>query len=111
MNEDNLDPKLAALFASAHRAYPSEAYTDRVMARIDKARSRTMVVGIVCSVLLAVIAVPAHEVALHIAEILLVPLIQLDDSLLAELLVPLNSVGAILSIVIVLMRIAHRKLF
>ena len=60
---------------------------------------------------LALIAVPLEDFVLGITHFLLLTLVELDNTLIADLLAPVNSVGSLLSLILLTLRIAHKQLF
>lgn len=114
MTEDR-DPLLQSLFANAEQDLREETFTNQVMVRAGQLRRRSLVMWI-CVDLAIVICVWLLAAPLQAAVNLLLPslttsLVDLDNRLLAELLLPVNNVASVLALVAIGLRSAYRRLF
>ena len=109
-NEDH-DPILDELFSEFGDDLPGEQFTGEVMVRTDRAKRWIVARRIVLGVLLGLLAIPLENFALAFAHILAVTLIDLEHGLAAQLLAPLNTVGSLLSVILLGLRIAHKRIF
>jgi hypothetical protein len=109
------DPMLQALFADAEQDLQEDAFTGRVMvsARLQKRRA---LIGWICFDLMIVICVWLLAAPLQSAVNLLLPslttsLVDLDNRLLAELLLPVNNLASVLALLAIGLRSAYRRFF
>jgi hypothetical protein len=114
MTEDR-DPMLQALFANAEQDLQAEAFTHQVMASA-RLRKRRTVIGWICIDLVIVICVwllaaPLQSVVNLLLPSLTTSLVDLDNRLLAELLLPVNNVASLLALVAIGLRSAYRRFF
>lgn len=98
MNDDR-DPALQALFAETERTLAADTFTAAVMSRVDRRRRRARAARIALGLALAGCAwllAPTLQAVAHLAtQAVALPLIPLDDPLLAQLLAPVNNTAAI----------------
>jgi hypothetical protein len=111
MTIDERDPKLQALFAQSQAELPAQPFTAQVLDKVNKRRRRGIAWRGLCAVVLALGVVALEGYALQIAHILFVTVVEIESSLLAQVLAPLNTVGGLLSIALLMIRAAHRRLF
>lgn len=94
---DDRDPVLQALFADAERTLADAAFTAGVMSRIDRQRRWTQAARVAVGLALALCAwliAPTLQAFAHLAaHAVTLPLVPLDDPLLAWMLAPVNSVA------------------
>ena len=109
MNER--EPDLQATFAEAGPDPVTNGFTDQVMERTDSMKHRTLVRRLIIGSVLAVLAVPLQDFALATAQTLAVQLVQIDGQLIGLLLAPINTVGGLLSMVLLGIRAMHPRLF
>ncbi len=111
MNESERDPQLQAWFAEVAEVPAGDDFTARVMGQTRRLRRRRIVRRVSLGLGLALLAVPLQDVAVALTHVLVITLVDLDNALLATLLAPVNTVGSVLSAVLLLLRAGHRRLF
>ena len=109
------DAGLQALFAQAQEEFEAQAFTDNVMARIDRLRKRTMygwaAGGIVLVAVAAVIAGPVQDAVALTTQFLPQSLIDVENRWAEQLLSPINSIAGVVAICLLGLRAAYKKLF
>jgi hypothetical protein len=114
MTADDRDPTLQALFAEAEEDLAGEAFIGRAMRRIDNLRRRASLGWIGAGLLLALcawlLATPLRDATFLLTQRLSLPVVDLDASWLAQILSPLNSIGSLLALALLTLRVAHRKI-
>ena len=111
MTDEIRDPTLERLFSEIGGDLPGEQFTGEVMVRTDKAKRWKAARRIGLGLVLGIIAIPLQEFALAFAHVLAVNLINLEHGLVAQLLAPINTVGSLLSAVLLSLRVAHKRIF
>jgi hypothetical protein len=111
MNETERDPRLLALFAEADQVPTDTLFTARTIGKVQLKEHRRLIVGAGIGVIGALLAIPLQDAAVPVAQFVLTSVVEVDNQLLAQILAPINSVGAVLSAVLLLTRAAHRRLF
>ena len=107
------DQALQQLFATADtEPQPNDPdFTNEVMAGVDRRKRHIIMRRILIGLLLALIAIPLEDAALILTQWLVLSLVNIDNRLLADLLAPINSVGSLLSVVLLALRVFHKRLF
>ncbi len=94
---DDRDLALQALFADAERPLTDTAFADAVMSRVDRRRRRTRSARICLGLALALgawLIAPTLQAVAHLAtQAVTLPLVPLDNPLLAQVLAPVNSIA------------------
>jgi hypothetical protein len=111
MSIDDLNPALQNVFENARQDIADEAFTTQVMAQADTLKRRKMIRRLCVGLLFALVAVPMQDIALATTHILVLSLVEIDDSLLAQVLAPVNSVGSLLSFVLLCLRLFYKRIF
>jgi len=99
------------MFANANLELAGDAFTSEVMSRADKLKRKVIIRRILVGIAFALMAIPLEDFVLVLTQFLILSLVELDNNLVAELLAPVNSVGGLLSFVLLTLRIAHKRLF
>ena len=114
MNETTRDPLLLEAFAAAREDLADEAMTRAVLART--ARTRWLRLGGLATALLVAVlttwlalGMTLEDFAFGIAEALMTPLVDLGEGWLAFFLLPVNTVGSLLVLVLKLARMAWKR--
>ncbi len=102
---------LQQMFADADLRLTEDNFTTEVMSHAGRLKRRRIIRRVLLGFVFALIAIPLQDYGLALAQFLLSSLVEVDDSLAAELLAPVNSVGSLLSFVLLSLRVAHKKLF
>ena len=114
MSEDR-DPELQKLFAEAQDDLPGEAFTAGVMASIRDDRRQAVRRKVVAAILaipsLAVLVFflqgPIYELTLAMSA----SLIEVESGMLGQILAPVNNVGFVAVVALLVLRFAYRKIF
>jgi hypothetical protein len=109
------DPRLQALFARARETFDREAFTHRVMARVDAGRRRTIGVWVfvaaITLVMLAFLAAPVLTALELMTELLPASVVKIENDLAKQLLAPINSVAALAVLLALGARKFYRRIF
>lgn len=112
---NDYDPRLEALFAEAREAFDREAFTRRVMARVDADRRRAMLVwaigAAVVTVVLVFLAAPVLTTLQLVTELLPVSVVEVENDWARQLLAPVNSVAALIAVLALGVRKFYRRIF
>lgn len=111
MSQDDRDPALETLFAGAEEHLDAETFTTTVMSRTATLRRRKILRRVCLMALLALVGIPLQDYGLALSQAFVVQVFPIDDALLAQLLAPVNTVGALFSAMVLGLRILHRRLF
>jgi hypothetical protein len=111
MTEEQRDPFLQSLFAHVEAEVPAQPFTQQVMSHSKKIKQRLMLRRAVLASLLALVAIALDDFAIAFAQVLIVSLIDIESTLVAQLLAPINSVGGLLSMVLLGIRLFYKRLF
>ncbi|MFQ5982002.1 MAG: hypothetical protein ACE5KS_01375 [Woeseiaceae bacterium] len=111
MTDDDRDPALQAVFASAGQDLTGDEFTAQVMSQTDKLKRRRIIRRIGLGLVLALLGIPLQDYGLALTQVLVMSLVDLDNLLLAQILAPVNSVATLLSLVLLGLRIAHKRMF
>ncbi len=85
-------------------------FTDRVMAETRALRRRKIARRAMLGLLLAALSIPLQDIGIAVAEVAMVQLVEINNQLAAEVLAPINSVGGVLSAVLLFLRTVYRRL-
>lgn len=110
MNGD-LDPALEEVFSNAKEALSGDMFTERVVQRTHALKRRAMAGRAALALALALLGIPVQDVALELSQVLMVTLVPIANTLAAQLLAPVNTAAGLLSVVLLVIRAAHRRLF
>ncbi len=109
---EDRDPQLAALFqAQPPAAADDSQFMRSVNGRVLRLRRQRRYMRLTAGILLAVLMMPLQDVALAVSELMITTLFSIENALAAQLLAPVNTVGALLSAVLLALRAVHRRLF
>lgn len=111
MTNDDRDPLLGKLFADAEQDMDADAFTATVTARTETLRHRKIVRRICLLGVLALVGIPLQDYGLALSQVLVEHVFRIDNALLAELLAPIDTVGGLLSAMLLALRGLHRRLF
>lgn len=111
MTIESRDPQLQALFAAVDAELPAQPFAAELLEQVAHARRKAIARRAVIALMLALVGIPLQDYALAFAELLIVSLIEIENQLAAQVLAPINSVGGLLSITLLVIRAAHKKLF
>ena len=111
MDEETRDPNLQAWFAETTEPLHDTVFTQSVMQDVDRIRRWKIARRAVLALTLALISVPAQDIGVIVAEAFVAQLVNVPNQAVAVLLAPINSVGGVLSMVLLLIRAMHRRLF
>ena len=111
---DERDPKLEALFTNAAAESPNDDFTDKVMTNVASHRRNVMIgrVAIVAMIVLleVLLSAPVQSAVGAVVEVLGTPIIEMDQSMLAMMLAPANSIAGVIGGVLLLVHFLYRRL-
>lgn len=109
------DPVLQALFADAERPLADGGFTGRVMSRIDRGRRWALAarigIGLALALCAGLAAPPLAAVADLLTQALALPLLRLDDPLVARLLAPVNNIAGLCVVGLAGLWLFYRSIF
>lgn len=111
MNNDSHSIDLNSLFVDIDAPEEADAFASRVMESTAQLRFQRNARRVALGILVALLLPPLQDFGLVVTQVMLVSVLPLDGGLLAELLAPINSVGAVLSAVLFSMRVFYKRLF
>ncbi len=111
MNRDEDDRLLSEAFASARIDVGDDDFVDTVVGELDGVRRSKVMRRIALGTLIALLAIPLQDVGLLTAHALMINLVELEAGLVAQLLAPINTVGGVLSAVLLCLRSAYLRIF
>lgn len=101
---------VADWFGDTHAALDEARFTDSVMAEARRLRRRKIALRVLLAVLLALISIPAQDLGMAIAQVAMVQLVEINNQIAAEVLAPINSLGGVLSAVLLFLRTVYRRM-
>ena len=111
------DPLLQKLFDIVNQDLPGDAFVAAVMSRIDALRRRAILAWAATGVVLAIAAwllTPTVVGAVDLlSQALPQSLVAIDEpsALMGQVMSPLNSIAAIVSVTVLVIAFAYRKIF
>jgi len=102
---------LGSFFAEANQELKGQEFCSQLMLRIARHKRRVLQGRIALSIALVLIALPLQEFLLPFYQLPVLPVLTIENDLLAQVLLPLNTLGAVFTLLLLLLRIAYRKLF
>jgi len=85
------------------------AFTRSVTSKATRWRRRQTVLRLLLAIALSSPAVPPQDLAIALSHLLMINLIQIENALAAQLLAPVNTVGSLLSMAVLGLRLLHRR--
>ncbi len=109
--DDELDPQLLELFARVE-APPTdqEAFAEQVMRRVHRHQRWLLVARVAAALVLAVLAIPLQDPLELMTDALLAPLFEAQGGFGREMLSPLSSIGAVLTVCLLGLQLLFRRL-
>ncbi|MGI9327055.1 MAG: hypothetical protein ACR2PZ_17690 [Pseudomonadales bacterium] len=111
MNEDDQEAWLQACFAQAETELPAQDFAETVMRRVEQHKRRKLYRRLVLGLALALLLPPLRDLGLVLTQVLMVTIVELDNALVGQLLAPINSVGGLLSLVLLGLKLMHMRWF
>lgn len=111
MMNDGRDQRLVELFSHDLNALPEADFVADVLRETRRLRRRRIMLRALLAAATSLVAIPMQDMALGLVAVLTLTLVPIDNLLLSQLLMPINTVGGLLSLVILGLRLAHRRLF
>ena len=109
-DETNSAADIAEWFSEPQPAADEQSFTESVMAQTRRMRRRRIAQRVMIGLLLAAVSIPAQDLGLAIAELAMVQLVEVDNQLAAGVLAPINTVGGVLSVVLLFLRTVYRRM-
>ena len=114
MTEDR-DPTLQALFMDARQDLPDDTFAAEVMTGVDRLKRQRALGRFGIDLLLVLfawlLAEPLQSAVYLVMPSLTSSLVQLDNHLLAEILLPINNLASVLALGLIALRSAYRRVF
>jgi hypothetical protein len=110
MNDEDKDPYVQQWFVRAHVELDDSTFTDRVAQRMSSWRRRRLAVHIAACLATLAVAATLHESAVAVAAFFTRSVVELAHPVVASLLAPVNSVGGLVALSIIGLRIVRRRL-
>ncbi|MEM9387702.1 MAG: hypothetical protein AAGA68_21790 [Pseudomonadota bacterium] len=108
---DDLDPELLALFERERPApQADEAFVAQVMRKVQRRQRGLLAARLAAGLLIALLAVPLQDPLELITEAFLSPLFDAPGALGRELLSPLSSLGALLTVGLLALQLLIRRI-
>ncbi len=112
---DDRDRTIQALFANAEQSLEDEAFTVGVMAKSAVPRRRAILRRVVALAAILfvglLLASPVQNAVAVLAGLLTHPLVGIDNSIVAQLALPVNNVAFPLALGLLALRAFRRRLF
>ncbi len=86
-------------------------FVGTVMAGVTRLKRRRRIGKALLALSLMLVGVPLQDLALGLSELLMVTLLPVSDGIAGQLLAPVNTVGALLSAVLLGLRVFYKRLF
>ncbi len=86
-------------------------FVGAVAANVRGARRRKLAKRVLLMVLVAFFLAPVQDVALVFTQVLMTSLLTVEDRLVAQLPAPVNTVGSLLSALMLLLRVFYLRVF
>ena len=114
MSEQNdvLDSQLLALFAEAQarEQLDTEQFMQQMRHSVDRQYRRNIAWRVGMGLLLLLITTPMQDIAVALAPLFVTQIIDIPNQLVAQVLAPVNTVGAIVSLILLGVRLTQKKL-
>lgn len=101
---------LAAAFGQREPTYDPR-FTTQVMHLTRQQRWRRNGMRALKGLVLFLVCIPLQDVALAFGALAMVELVEIEHQLAATLLAPVNSLGGVLTFVLLVLRFVHGRLF
>ena len=111
IDELQLDPDLARIFAQADQPMLSDDFSHQVIKNSRNKRNNNWLIAALLMGLLLIISDPLQNLGLALSEVLLVKLINMENQIAALVLAPLNSVAGVMSGLVLGLRLFYRQFF
>ena len=105
------EQSIKALFDDAETPLSDDTFTKNVLTEAEQVKRRLLIRRILIGVAVFALSIPLEDFVLALSQVLLVSLYELPDSLASQILAPINSVGGLLSVIVLSMRLMHKRLF
>lgn len=108
---DQKNPDIQRLFAQAENRFDDDQFTADVMSGTDRLRRKKIILRLVIGLVVSAVMIPMQDIALAFTQVLMTSLVHLDNTLVAQLLAPVNSVGGVMSAIVLGLRVIHKRIF
>ena len=108
MSEER-DPEIQAWFARTEVPLTEPDFISPLMDRVNRAHRQRLVFRGLVAILLFTFGALFRDDGIALAQLIMTQLVPIDGELTRTLLAPINSVGFILSMVILLLRFIYRR--
>ncbi len=111
MNEEPRDAQLQALFDQAQTKLPGNEFVQQALDQTLRLQRRRKIQRIAAGILVFLVAVLLQDFSLELSRMLMVSLVDLPENIATTLLAPVNSLGGVLTAVLICLRLTQRRLY
>ena len=111
MNEESRDAQLQALFDQAQTELPGNEFVQQALAQTGRLRRRARMQRIAAGILIFLTALLLQDFSLDLSKILMISLIDLPENIVTTLLAPVNSLGGVLTAILICLRLTQKRLY
>ncbi|XOV83994.1 MAG: hypothetical protein ACFHXK_02530 [bacterium] len=111
MSETPRDQQLLALFEQAQTDLSDSDFVHQALRRTQALQKRAKFQRIAFSVLIFVIALLLQDYSLVVSQALMISLIDLPNNFVSTLLAPVNSLGGVLTAVLLCLRLTQKRFY
>ncbi len=109
---EQAENNLTAMFAAAESSLPAvgadDKFTADVMEKTEAIKRKLVLQRAVLALGLALLSIPLEDAVLTLSGFLMTSIVEMDEGLVAELLAPVNTVGGLLTVILLALRVAHK---
>ncbi len=109
---DNLDAQLLELFAEARASeqLETERFMQQMKHSVDRQYRRNIAWRVGLGLLVILVTAPMQDIAIALAPLFVTQIIDIPNQLVAQVLAPVNTVGAIVSLILLGVRLTQKRL-
>lgn len=109
---DSLDPQLQHLFTQAAEAEQLDEtqFLRTMRAQIDQQYRRNILWRVGLGLLVVLAAMPIQDVVVALAPLFVTRIIDVPNQLVADLLAPINSIGSVITLALLGVRLTQKRL-
>ena len=111
MSSQISDQSIKALFDKAEVPLGDDAFTANVLSETAQLKRRVWIRRGAIGTVIFLASLPFQEYIVLLSEVLLVSLVEMPEGQVAQMLAPVNSVGGLVSVLLLAFRAFHKRLF
>ena len=111
MNEESRDAQLQALFDQAQTKLPGNEFVQQALAEALRLQRRTKMQRIATGILVFLTALLLQDFSLDLSKMLMISLIDLPENIVTTILAPVNSLGGVLTAILICLRLMQKRLY